>query len=245
MTARYLALDLEAVLDADLGRRAYGLTGTDREVRAALRARHREKTQGRSDFPPPLWWRVVAVGLATYDPETGGTKAAARASADESDLIRWALSALRSQPRLLSFNGRGFDLPVLMHRAMAHALPAEALFGSRAAKQWDTYGYRFGGPHLDVMDRLTGYGAGGAAGLHELAVACGLPGKGAVTGADVEDLFEADAWDAIKCYVKDDVQQTLDLGLRLARVMGELRPERPASLCSPHAVVEDSDDIPL
>jgi hypothetical protein len=221
----YLAFDLETVIDADLARAALGCAGTDSQVRSQVCAHTLEKTKGRSDFPKPLYHRVVAVGLAAWSPTSDRQKVEAKAGGDEVALLTWFLEALASRPTLVSFNGRGFDLPVVMHRALIHRLPSATLYGLPGSKAWDKYGYRYDGPHLDVADVLTNYGGGMSAGLHELAIACDLPGKSGVSGEDVEALFEAGDWPALEQYVGSDAAQTLALGLRLDRTRRRITTE--------------------
>jgi predicted PolB exonuclease-like 3'-5' exonuclease len=224
----YLAFDLETVVDAELARRAWGLTGTDREVRAAARARQLEKTQGRSDFLKPLFHRIVALGMAAWSPVTGARKVNAWAGHGEAEMLDLFLAALTDHPVLVSWNGRGFDVPVVMHRALLHQVATATLYGAANGKGWEKYHYRYDGPHLDVADALTGFGNAGMATLEEMALACGLPGKQDVSGADVEALYETEQWDGLRTYVSSDASQTLDLALRLERCRGRATP--PAQL---------------
>ena len=86
----------------------------------------------------------------------------------------------RFTPDLVSWNGGGFDLPVMHYRCLLH--------GVRAARYWEpamrttafrynNYLSRFHWRHLDLMDVLAGFQARGRAALADVAALLGLPGK--------------------------------------------------------------------
>ncbi|MBK8002407.1 MAG: 3'-5' exonuclease [Gemmatimonadetes bacterium] len=210
-----LAFDLETVPDTDAGRRLHGLTGTDAEVAAAMLARRQEETGGRTDFLKPAYHRVVGLGVAGIalgpSPEVS-LKSWARNG--ERDLIRRFLDYLRRRPQLVSWNGSGFDLPVIRYRALLHDLDAGSLYGPAEQRQWESYAYRYSEAHVDLMDVLAGHGASPAQGLDEMARLAGLPGKTAGSGDLIANLVFAGDWGRIERYVGLDAAQTLLLFLR-------------------------------
>lgn len=118
---------------------------------------------------------------------------------------------------LVSFNGRGFDLPVLELAALRHGIAAPRYFsesdGPRA---------RYG-RHLDLYDYLRNYGASGVRGGMDLLLKLiGMPGKGAVDGASVQALFEAGRLGEIQRYCRSDVIQTYFLFLRVELLNGRI-----------------------
>jgi predicted PolB exonuclease-like 3'-5' exonuclease len=127
---------------------------------------------------------------------------------------------------LVSFNGRGFDLPVLELQALRHGISAPRYFGSER----NSLRMRFG-RHCDLYDWLTN---GGAArlrgGLDLVAKLVGLPGKGEVSGADVQVLWERGCWERIHRYCRDDVLQTYFLYLRIEHLRGRLSGEQLAQV---------------
>ena len=91
-------------------------------------------------------------------------------------------------PQLVSWNGGGFDLPVLNYRALIH--------GVTAARYWDwgdddrefkfnSYLGRYHTRHLDLMDVLAMYQPRASAGLDAIARLCGFPGKLGMDGSEV------------------------------------------------------------
>ena len=140
---------------------------------------------------------------------------------DEAGIVRefWArLEQFRGT--LVSFNGRSFDLPVLELAALRYACQIPRYF--RAG-----YRYRYSDEaHYDLYDFLTNCGMYGIRGGFDLvARLAGLPGKGAVAGADVQALWEAGRLDDIHAYCRRDVIQTYFLFLRLELMRGRITPE--------------------
>jgi predicted PolB exonuclease-like 3'-5' exonuclease len=82
----------------------------------------------------------------------------------------------RDKPRVVTWNGRGFDLPVRVQRAFVYGIPAN--YWHRAGHRFTGYRHRYGvESHCDLMDALADHGASMALKLEEAAVALGLPGK--------------------------------------------------------------------
>ena len=116
---------------------------------------------------------------------------------------------------LVTFHGKGFDLPVLELRSLKHSVPTPA---------WFTAGRRAGATdHFDLKELLSA--PGGAAPLDLYAKLVGLPGKEDVAGEDVQALYAAGALDRIAAYCMTDVVQTFLLFLRFRLVEGSLTPD--------------------
>lgn len=210
-----LAFDVETAPDTDAGRRLHGLTGSDADVATAMLARRHEETGGRTDFLKPAYHRVVGLGLAAIalgpSPEAS---LRSWAGDDEGDLLARFLDRLRRRPQLVSWNGSGFDLPVIRYRALLHGLAAGSLYGPAEQRQWESYAYRYGEAHVDLMDVLAGFGASPSHALDEMARLAGLPGKTVASGDEVATLVIAGEWSRIEQYVGLDAVQTLLLFLR-------------------------------
>lgn len=227
---KILALDLETVPCPAMAQRCYGIDprrpGWEDQVFAARRA----ETKGDSDFLKPAFWRVAAIGLAGLDTETGRVKLEARAGEDEAQLIARVAAALSRRPHLVTFNGSGFDLPVLRYRAFVEGNPLAALYGPAGQKPWDSYLTRYGDKHVDLADALSGYGASPRLKLRELAALCGLEAKTDGDGSQVLGWWRAGDLPRIERYVQDDAVLTLVVWLRWQETMGRLPPERRVAL---------------
>jgi 3'-5' exonuclease len=121
---------------------------------------------------------------------------------------------------LVSFNGRGFDLPVLELAALRHGCRIPRYFAAG-------FRYRYSDEaHYDLYDFLTNCGMYSVrGGFHLLAQLVGLPGKGEVDGAAVQELWEAGRLADIHAYCRRDVIQTYFLFLRLEAMRGRISAE--------------------
>lgn len=119
------------------------------------------------------------------------------------------------RPDLVTYNGRGFDLPVIVARCLRHGISFRYYFQAKDVR------YRFSAQgHLDLMDYMTDHGATRAVPLDTLAKLIGLPGKVGVDGKDVGPLVHAGRLDEVNAYCLCDVVQTAGLFLRVQLLRG-------------------------
>jgi predicted PolB exonuclease-like 3'-5' exonuclease len=193
-------------------------------VAQAALDRRREAT-GR-DFLPHHLHRVVAIGCVFRNGEDVRIRCLGEPGDDERRLINDFFRAIeRYTPQLVSWNGSGFDLPVLHYRALIH--------GIRAPRYWDhgetdrdfrfnNYLSRFHSRHLDLMDVLAGYTGRANAPLDELARLCGLPGKLGMDGSQVWPAWQRGEIGRIRDYCETDVANTWLLFCRFRLMNGQL-----------------------
>lgn len=216
---RFLTLDLETVPDEALVSAVDGEPARPYpEQLRRLLAERRARTGGRSDFLPLPYHRPVAACVLEAI-EEGGVVRVTDVSAWTDRRGAEATFLERLWERLegaavVTFHGKGFDLPVLELRSLKHGVPTPGWFSGTG---------RAGGDHLDVKELLAP--AGAAAPLDLYAKLVGLPGKEDVAGADVQALYEAGALDRIAAYCMTDVVQTFLLFLRWRLVEGSLTPD--------------------
>jgi len=227
-----LVFDIETVPDAVAARRLLDSPGcSDAQARDALRAYFAEKTQSKNDFPRQPFHQVVAISYAHLIQErdehgvqwmlkriaSGGTP-----ESSEKELLEGFFHLIETRtPQLVSFNGRGFDMPVLKYRAMVHGLSCPRWFS--AGDRWNNYESRYSAMyHLDLLEVLSDYGASARCSMDEVAAAFDIPGKLDVAGDDVCNLFEAGDVAAIRNYCETDVCSTLLIFLRWQLFQGVL-----------------------
>ena len=219
-----LVFDIETVPDDEA---AFNLTGFDEPDTAARRAEieryHLEITGGKNAFPRQPFHRVVAIsflraeihredgGEAYFLQElrTGGTE-----KSGEKELVAGFFQFFeRHKPRLVSFNGRTFDLPVLKYRAMKYGLSAEFLHS--AGDKWNSYTSRYSADwHCDLLEVLSDYGASARIKLNEVCAILGFPGKFGTEGSQVAEMFDAGRVGEIRDYCETDVLNTYLVYLR-------------------------------
>lgn len=124
-------------------------------------------------------------------------------------------------PQLVSFNGRGFDVPVLKYRAMAHGLACPRWF--REGDKWNNYDTRYSPTyHCDLLEVLSDFGASARCSMDEVAASLNLPGKLDTSGGEVREMFESGQIDAIRNYCETDVLSTMLIFLRHQLFTGAL-----------------------
>ena len=216
---RLVTLDLETVPDEDLVSAVDGQPGRPYpEQVQRLVAERRARTGGRTDFLPLPYHRPVVACLLESVEEAGVVSVAdALVWTDrrmpEAEFLDETWRRLEGAG-LVTFHGKGFDLPVLELRSLKHAVSTPS--SSTAFR-------RRGGDHFDMRELLAG--SASSAPLDLYAKLVGLPGKGDVAGADVQALYEAGNLDHIAAYCMTDVVQTYLLFLRHRLVEGALTPD--------------------
>jgi hypothetical protein len=132
-------------------------------------------------------------------------------------------------PQLVSWNGGGFDLPVLNYRALVNGIPASRFWDlgedDREFK-WNNYISRYHARHTDLMDVLAMYQTRANAPLDALAKMCGFPGKLGMDGSQVWHAFQDGRIEEIRNYCETDVVNTYLLYCRfqlMRRVSGGVR----------------------
>jgi 3'-5' exonuclease len=218
-----LVFDIETVPDVDFGRRYLALEGlADEAVAQAMFALRRERAG--NDFLPLHQQRIVAISCVMRSREGLKLWTLGDADADEAELVARFFDGIeRFSPDLVSWNGSGFDLPVLHFRALRHGIAAPRYWEVGDADRefrYNNYLGRFHWRHIDLMDVLAGYQFRGAARLDEVAVLLGLPGKLGLSGDRVWGAWRAGQLGAIRDYCETDVLNTWLLYLHFERFRG-------------------------
>lgn len=185
------------------------------------------ETVDPNPFPPPTHHKVVCIGycvLEDYIPKTLKTAGKWEEATSEEDLLRSFGAFIEiKKPTLVTFNGRRFDLPVLMTRALQYGIAMPWWFSNRDTR----YRYSTNG-HFDIMDFMSDYGAAPNVSMDAASKMLGLPGKlDSVDGAHVDEMMrEEDGAQKVKAYCLSDVVQETLLFLRLDVLRGVLSPKK-------------------
>lgn len=226
------AFDIETVPDVELGRRMYGLDElTDKQVGYVMQTRRREETG--SEFLSLEQQRIVAISVALRTRDAFRIWSLGDVQAGEAELIQRFYDGIdKYTPDLVTWNGGGFDLPVLHYRALRHGIVAARYWQTGNEDQsfrWNNYLSRFHWRHLDLMDVLSGYQARGRATLQNVALLLGLPGKLGMSGELVWDAWLEGRVDDIRRYCETDVLNTFLIYLRFEFMRGHLSREQYAT----------------
>ena len=231
-----LAFDIETVPDCAGIRRLYDLPADLPDGEVAEIAFQKRRTQTGSEFLPPQLHRVVVISCVLREGEGIKVFSLGEPEATEQEAIQRFHDGIEKYvPQLTSWNGGGFDLPVLNTRGLIH--------GVTAAKFWDqgdndrdfrfnNYVSRYHARHLDLMDVLAMYQPRNNAPLDDVAQLAGLPGKIGVGGAQVWGAYQAGRIAEIRDYCEADTANTYLLYLRFQLLRGALSAEQHKKECA-------------
>ncbi|MGB5347474.1 MAG: 3'-5' exonuclease [Woeseia sp.] len=219
------AFDIETVPDVEFGRRMFDLDGlSDADAGTAMRFMQQQKTG--SDFLPLHQHRVVAISVALRTADTFRIWSLGDPDADEAEIVQRFYDGIeRYSPELVTWNGAGFDLPVLHYRAMRHGIQAPRYWetGERERDfRYNNYLSRFHWRHIDLMDVLAGFQPRGRASLDQIAVMLGFPGKLGMSGDKVWDVWLKGGINDIRNYCETDVLNTYLVYLQFEFMRGNL-----------------------
>jgi predicted PolB exonuclease-like 3'-5' exonuclease len=221
--------DCETIPDVELIRSQFHLDGADFEV--SMEALELQKGQSGSSFLPIPFHKVVAICAVITDDYGRFEKVSCINGEYEKELIENFLNFIDSKsPKLVSFNGRAFDMPMLLVRAMKYSLSVPAYFEvenrTLHKSKWDNYRYRYSDRfHIDLMDHIGEFGAVRGLKLDLLCSMIGIPGKYDVSGDQVLELYYKNELQKINEYCQSDVLNTYWLYLRYELLKGNLSKE--------------------
>ena len=217
--------DVETVPDVDTGRRSLGLDGLDDEAVAKIMQRYNQEQFG-TEFLRHHLHRIVAISVVLRSGDRFKVWSLGTLDSDEADLIGRFFDGLeRYTPVIVSWNGGGFDLPVLHYRALKHGVVAPRYWETGTEDpsfRYDNYLNRFHHRHTDLMDELAAYQPRASAKLDDVATLLGLPGKGGMDGSMVWPSFLNGELETIRNYCETDVLNTYLIYLRYQLIRGRL-----------------------
>ena len=236
---RYLVFDVESVADpqlvSSLRYPGEGLSGQEavRRYRDELMEKH------GSDFVPYTFQLPISVVVAKLGADF---RLIDLVVLDEPEYRPhviadhfWRGWEAYRRPTFVSFNGRGFDLPLLELAAFRFGLNLSTWFAS-GAKAYEQPRNRYNSnSHIDLCEFLTNFGATRfTGGLNLAANLLGKPGKMDVQGDMVQDMFDAGRLGEINDYCRCDVLDTYFVFLRSRIVLGQLEREEE------HAIIAET-----
>ena len=225
-----LVFDIETVPDIEGLRKLYELSSDLAPADIAEMAfQSRRQTTG-NDFLPLHVHKVIAISCVLRDKNEFCVWSLGSTEDTEEELIRRFFEGIdKYTPQLVSWNGNGFDLPVLHYRSMINGIQARCYWESGENDRefkWNNYLSRYHTRHLDLMDLLALYQPRANVSLNDLARLMGFPGKLGMDGSQVWDAFQSGEIIAIRNYCETDVVNTYLLFLRFQFLRGILDDEQ-------------------
>ena len=215
--------DCETIPDLELAKQNYDIIQTD-EILICEEIFDAQEEKTGSSFLPIPYHQVVTIS-AVIAKDDGSFLKVGTFNGDEEEIITEFFEFInKKKPKLISFNGRSFDMPMLLVRALKYNISIPAYFDN--TDKWNNYRSRYSEDyHLDLMDVLGGYGAVRGLKLDTLAQMSGLPGKFDVHGDEVYKLYFDGEIRKIKEYCESDVLNTYWLWLKYEVLKGNLLKE--------------------
>lgn len=225
MYAKLLSFDIETIPDIENAKKIYAIENLNEEdAWNVIRLKRIEKSG--NDFLPHYLQKIVAISLVLQDHQTTKVWSIGNDNESEAEIISRFYSGIeKHQPTLISWNGGGFDLPVLHYRSLMHHIQAPTYWetGERISEfKWNNYLGRYHSRHTDLMDMLANYQNRAFAPLDEFAHITGLPGKIGLHGSEVYPAYRLGQIQKICDYCESDVLNTHLLYLRFLFCKGSL-----------------------
>ena len=225
-----LVFDIETIPDVVGIRNLYDLPAALSDSEAAEWAFQQRRASHGTDFLPHHLQRVVTISCVLRDAQHFRVFSLSEPDADEAQIIQRFFDGVeRYTPQIISWNGGGFDLPVLHYRGMLHGVSAprywdqgEGDYQDSRDFKWNNYISRYHNRHLDLMDLLAVYQPRANAPLDDLAKLMGYPGKLGMDGSAVYGAYRAGQLEEIRRYCETDVMNTYLVSLRFRLMRGEL-----------------------
>ncbi len=222
-----LAFDIETIPDVDGGRKLYDLEGlSDADVATAMFNKRREKVG--NEFIATHLQKVVAISAVYRNTQNDEFTiwTLGEESSSEKEIVQNFFDCIdKYTPTLVTWNGSGFDLPVLHYRGLINAVQAPRYWDTGEDDsnfKWNNYLSRFHQRHTDLMDVIAGYNNRAFAPLDEIAVLLGLPGKMGMSGSKVWDQYKDGQIKAVRNYCETDALNTYLVYLHWQYVKGDL-----------------------
>jgi Predicted 3''-5'' exonuclease related to the exonuclease domain of PolB len=219
-----LAFDIETITDVSGIRRVHRLPDelADNDVLDWYHHQRRVATGG--EFAHHYFQQVVAIACVLRNDKGLQIWSLGNAEDSEDELIRRFFEGIdRFSPQLVSWNGGGFDLPVLHYRAMLHGITAQRYWewGEEDRDfKYNNYLSRYHTRHIDLMDVLAQYQPRANAGLDTMARLCGFPGKLLMDGGNVGEAVAEGRIEEVRNYCECDTLNTYLLFLRFQLMRG-------------------------
>lgn len=228
-----LAFDIETIPDVHAIRLLNDLPQTLSDQEVVELALQQNRAKNGSDFMPHHMHQVLAISCCLRVGNSIRVGTIGGEASSEAEMINDFFKTIEKYtPTLVSWNGGGFDLPVLHYRAMIYGIQAarywdlgEGDFRDSRDFKWNNYISRYHSRHTDLMDLLAMYTGRANAPLDQMAKLCGFPGKLGMDGSQVWSAFLAGNIQDIRDYCETDAMNTYLMYQRFCLMNGTLNPE--------------------
>jgi hypothetical protein len=230
-----LVFDIETVPDIDGLRKLYELDErvSDNDVAEMAFQMRRQKTG--TDFIQHHLQKVAAISCVLREGNNFKVWSLGGLEDDEGNIIQRFFDGIdKFTPQIVSWNGSGFDLPVLHYRGLIHGVQCARYWDMGEDDKdfkWNNYISRYHSRHIDLMDLLAMYGGRANAPLDDLAKLIGFPGKLGMDGSKVWEAYQQGKLAEIRNYCETDVVNTYLVFARFQLMRGQFSKARYDKEC--------------
>ena len=231
-----LVFDIETIPDIESGQKIFDLEGLD-DGSTIKAMRHLRQQKASTDFMPLYLHQIVSIsvvyrGMGESMEHEVSVKSLGKTESTEAELLELFINQIDERtPTLVSWNGSGFDLPVIHYRMLKNNISAPSYWekgDTNSTFRYDNYLSRYHERHTDLMDVLASYNRGANAPLDHIATMLGYPGKMGMDGSQVWEQFQSGNINGIRDYCETDVLNTYLVYLRYQFMRGEINIEELA-----------------
>ena len=232
-TPSILVFDIETVPDVAGLRRLHNLSVTLTDAQVVKQVTDQRVAEGSSEFLPLYLQQIVAISCVIRRSTKEGfpqfkVGSLGHIGDDEKTTITAFYELIEKYtPQLVSWNGSGFDLPVLHYRALLNRVAAPRYWEMGESNdsdskdfKWNNYINRYHMRHIDLMDVLAKHNGRANAPLDAMAKLCGFPGKMGMDGSQVWSAYQAGHLEQIRQYCETDVVNTYLVYCRFQEMRG-------------------------
>jgi predicted PolB exonuclease-like 3'-5' exonuclease len=222
-----LVFDIETVPDTEGGAKLLDLKGLSKKnIIKAME--HTQFQKNGNIFQPLHLHKIIAISVLYKNNEKLSLLSLGEEDSKESDLLKLFFGIIdKYQPQLVSWNGKGFDSPVMHYRALLHGISSIKYWDKGENDRdfkWNNYLNRYHDRHLDLMDVLSGFKK--PASLTDIAQLIGAPGKYGIDGSKVADYYLENDIRKIRDYCETDVLNTYLVYLRYQLLSSSVTSEK-------------------
>ena len=235
--------DIETVPDTESGAKLLDLNDlSQKDIIKAME--HTQFQKNGSMFQPLHLHKIIAISVLYKNNEKLSLLSLGEENAKENELLKLFFGAIdKYQPQLVSWNGKGFDSPVIHYRALLHGISSIKYWDKGEDDRdfkWNNYLNRYHDRHLDLMDVLSGFKK--PASLTDIAQLIGAPGKYGIDGSKVTDYYLQNDIKKVRDYCETDVLNTYLVYLRYQLISNSITNESYNNLIKEiFALLEKSD----
>jgi len=224
-----LVFDIETIPDANGLRSLLDVPADTSDEDVVSLALHQRRQTNGTDFLPLYQHRICAISCALRQGDQFRIWTLGDEDASEAEIIQRFYDGIEKYtPQIISWNGSGFDLPVLHYRGLLHGVNASRYWDlgeDDKEFKWNNYISRYHMRHLDLMEVMAMYNGRANAPLDDLAKLCGFPGKLGMDGSKVWEAYKDGKLQEIRDYCETDVANTHLVYLRFQLMRGHLTQE--------------------